>query len=153
MPHAWPVGWLPRVPAAQCKPGRHALPHACALHAMPPSRHRHCLFPCPQALSDFKESWQYLPEQIALEVHFSLGAGMFPITTAKNSPQMTLLFSHLANLGYAVVARDDNPIASLGCCSEFTFLRVEESQLAAVVQAPGRRRRLHRRLHHAQRAQ
>jgi hypothetical protein len=105
-----------------------------------------------QALADFKESWQYLPEQIALEVHFSLGSGVFPITAARNSPQMTLLFSHLANLGYAVVARDDNLISNLGCCSEFTFLRVEESQLASLVKVPGGRRRLHRRLKHAKRA-
>jgi hypothetical protein len=100
----------------------------------------------PQALADFKESWQHLPEQIALEVHFSLGSGVFPASAAKNSPQMTLLFSHLANLGYAVVARDDNAGANLGCCSEFTFIRVEESQLAVIQGTGGVKRLLHRRL-------
>ncbi len=83
-------------------------------------------------------------------MHFSLGSGVFPATAAKNSPQMTLLFSHLANLGYAVVARDDNPHANLGCCSEFTFLRVEnrlhgaESQLGAIIK--GTVKKLMRRL-------
>ncbi len=79
---------------------------------------------CLQALAEFKEHWHGLPEQIALEVHFGPG-GVFPVTVAKNVPQMSLLISHLANLGYAIVSRDDNMIGNIGCCSELTFLKVE----------------------------
>ncbi len=38
---------------------------------------------------------------------------------------MSLLFMHMASLRYAVVAREDNPDTKIGCCSEYTFLRVE----------------------------
>jgi hypothetical protein len=78
-----------------------------------------------QALSGFMETWGNLPEQIALEVHLYHGSKAVRTTTAKNKQQLSLLFGHLANLGYAVVLRDDNPHANVGCCSEFTFLRVE----------------------------
>jgi len=37
---------------------------------------------------------------------------------------MALLFGHMAHLGYAVVAREDNTAGTAGCCAEFTFLRV-----------------------------
>ena len=44
---------------------------------------------------------------------------------------MALIFSHLANLGYAPVARDDNMQGDRGCCSEFSFLQVERQLPAA----------------------
>ncbi len=43
---------------------------------------------------------------------------------------MSLLFMHLANLGYGVLSREDNPYNQLGCCSEYSFLRVETTPLA-----------------------
>ncbi len=98
------------------------------------------LLPAPlllQALGEIKEHWHGLPEQIALEVHFSLPGQGFPDSAAKNGPQMSLLFSHLANLGYAVVARDDNPHMNLGCCAEFTFLKVENRLRVAEVGPDG----------------
>jgi hypothetical protein len=81
-----------------------------------------------QVLAELRESWNNLPEQIALEVHFALGGkwtNLFAPSAAKISAQGSMLFSHLANLGYAVVSREDNPDLNTGCCSEFTFLRVE----------------------------
>jgi hypothetical protein len=49
---------------------------------------------------------------------------------AKNQVQMSLLFMHLANLGYGILSREDNPYNQLGCCSEYSFLRVETTPLA-----------------------
>jgi len=39
--------------------------------------------------------------------------------------ELAVFFTHLADLGYAVVSRDDNPQSREGCCSEFTLLRAE----------------------------
>jgi hypothetical protein len=49
---------------------------------------------------------------------------------AKNQAQMSLLFMHLANLGYGILSREDNPYNSLGCCAEYSFLRVETTPVA-----------------------
>lgn len=39
-----------------------------------------------------------------------------------------MFFEYLAELGYAVVSREDNPLSlpGTGCCSEFTLVRVEQ---------------------------
>ena len=39
--------------------------------------------------------------------------------------ELAVFFSHFANLGYALISREDNP-AGLHCCAEFTLLRVEQ---------------------------
>ena len=54
--------------------------------------------------------------------------GRLPITALRQSlglAEVSLMFSHLANLGYAVVHKEPNPT---GCseCFEFTLLRVEQ---------------------------
>ncbi len=72
-----------------------------------------------------------LPAQIVAELHFHTveeERELAPMV-ARSAPQMGLLFLHLANLGYGPVAREDNPNAGLGCCSEVTFVRVEGNQL------------------------
>ena len=38
-------------------------------------------------------------------------------------PEIALLFTHMANLGYAIVAKENNPECT--SCSEFTLLHVE----------------------------
>jgi hypothetical protein len=38
--------------------------------------------------------------------------------------EMAIAFAHLADLGYAIVSREDNIYCN--CCSEFTFLRVQQ---------------------------
>lgn len=43
---------------------------------------------------------------------------------AKNLSQMSLMFAHLSNLGYAIFNRADNA-SPFGDCSEYSFLRVE----------------------------
>ena len=40
---------------------------------------------------------------------------------------MSILFYHLAKLGYAPFSRDDN--LGDGCCSEYSLLRVEEASI------------------------
>eukprot|EP00808_Paulinella_micropora_P017032 g2133.t1 len=70
-----------------------------------------------------------LPTQLALEVHFAhhtLGP-QGEKAAAKQSPHMSLLFAHLAILGYAIVSREDNMYLHSGCCSEFSFLLVENN--------------------------
>lgn len=37
---------------------------------------------------------------------------------------LSLLFGHLARLGYGIVSREDNPIGK--CCSEFLLLKVAD---------------------------
>jgi hypothetical protein len=76
--------------------------------------------------------------QIGVEVHFQIARGdpmesrgwtgglnFGDAPAAWSSSHMSLTFLHLANLGYAPIFREDNPWGNLGCCSEFTFLRVE----------------------------
>jgi hypothetical protein len=56
---------------------------------------------------------------------------------------MALLFYHLATLGYGIVSREDNMWGLKGCCSEFTFLLVEQhhrhQRLVSVVGPDGQR--------------
>lgn len=70
------------------------------------------------------------PAQVLIEVHFGRDDGngnVYPTAvSAKNLSQMSLLFAHLANLGYAIFYRCDNFVSNIGCCSEFSLLRVEE---------------------------
>lgn len=42
--------------------------------------------------------------------------------------ELAVFFEYLAELGYAVVSREDNPLSlpGTGCCSEFTLVRVEQ---------------------------
>jgi hypothetical protein len=87
---------------------------------------------CAQAMSDLRENTQGLPEQIAIELHFTGGAqwaNHIPVVAAKNQVQMSLFFLHMANLGYGIISREDNPDANIGCCSEYSFLRVEQMTL------------------------
>ncbi|KAI3432632.1 hypothetical protein D9Q98_004178 [Chlorella vulgaris] len=85
---------------------------------------------------DLKSSCAF-PMQISMEVHYH---SLYLFTSFHNKPQywdnmvwtmhqlslaeLAVFFQHIANLGYAIVSRDDNPLGR-GCCSEFTFLRVE----------------------------
>eukprot|EP00808_Paulinella_micropora_P010207 g67526.t1 len=78
-----------------------------------------------QVLGELKES-DLLPTQLALEVHFSDKTVIGHMVAAKLSSQMSLLFFHLASLGYAIISREDNPFWNRGCCSEFSFLLVED---------------------------
>ena len=48
-----------------------------------------------------------------------------PQVAAKNQAHMSLMFLHMANLGYGVVSREDNGWNNIGCCSEYSFLKVE----------------------------
>jgi hypothetical protein len=107
----------------------------------PPSIIMHGVLAYLQALGDLRESGQGLPEQILAEVHFQIQPGQFekdiPPVAAKNQAQMSLLFSHLANLGYGITSREDNGYQNLGCCSEFSFLRVETTTSLLYPEAQG----------------
>lgn len=83
-----------------------------------------------QYLSLFQKLWVCCAcvLQILVELHFSVGPSTEPgaiIPRAKSLPQMSLLFAHLANLGYGISYRADNMLDNIGCCSEFSLLRVE----------------------------
>jgi hypothetical protein len=39
--------------------------------------------------------------------------------------ELAVWFGHFANLGYALISREDNPYG-MHCCAEFTLLRVEQ---------------------------
>lgn len=78
--------------------------------------------------------------QIGVEFHFQLAHAVamnqvwqtglgFP-TGAWTSSHMSLAFLHMANLGYAPIFREDNPWENLGCCAEFTFLKVEATNVS-----------------------
>jgi hypothetical protein len=55
----------------------------------------------------------------------------------RDAAQLGLLLLHMANLGYGIVARDDNLVTNdVACCTEVTFLRVEDRSRLG----PGRRR-------------
>jgi hypothetical protein len=62
-----------------------------------------------------------LPSEIAVEVHVETQrqTGYWPGTAG----QLALMFSHLANLGYASYSQELNPVAP-HCCSEFTMIRL-----------------------------
>lgn len=51
---------------------------------------------------------------------------------AKNLPQMSIIFAHLSNLGYAIFNRADNVMSPFGDSSEFSFLRVEGTHHSSV---------------------
>lgn len=88
---------------------------------------------------DVMSSWRhdspYLPEQIAMELHYDgiysgtpsylnkeeWGNLLWPMHKASLS-ELSLFVSHIASMGYAIVSREDNNIAHH--CSELTFLRV-----------------------------
>eukprot|EP00877_Chromochloris_zofingiensis_P010958 jgi/Chrzof1/6115/Cz17g10100.t1 len=73
------------------------------------------------AMSELSELDVHLPQQLSMEVH-SGSFGDFQVTPTS----LAVFFGHIANLGYGIVSKEDNPIAGSGCCSEFTFLRVQD---------------------------
>jgi hypothetical protein len=88
--------------------------------------------PTPQALAELQETNPSLPEQIVVELHFTTGAKHnwnMRGEAARNQFQMSMLFMHMFNLGYGIVAKEENRNA-VGCCAEYTFLRVEQTVLA-----------------------
>eukprot|EP00245_Coleochaete_scutata_P018775 TRINITY_DN9942_c0_g1_i1.p1 TRINITY_DN9942_c0_g1~~TRINITY_DN9942_c0_g1_i1.p1 ORF type:complete len:169 (+),score=29.46 TRINITY_DN9942_c0_g1_i1:2-508(+) len=78
-------------------------------------------------LSAWKESMTDLPQQLCLEVHAIapvLGERSYSRSNPKEMrlAELALFFNHMADLGYGIVSREDNPITVM--CSEFTFFRV-----------------------------
>ncbi|KAL4425792.1 hypothetical protein ABPG75_009808 [Micractinium tetrahymenae] len=77
-----------------------------------------------------------LPMQIAMEVHYSrlYASDMNPRNFANlfwslhelSLGELAVFFGHFADLGYAVVSREDNIEWGLHCCAEFTLLKVEQ---------------------------
>lgn len=82
----------------------------------------------------------HFPDQISVEIHWNSLYGFTPFHKDRNSwehmvwpmhelslAELVVVFAHLAELGYGIVSREDNPDAKnfRGCCSEFTFIRVE----------------------------
>lgn len=81
--------------------------------------------------------YKHLPEQLSFEVHYAnLYAGTKHFRNASSDgdliwagikevslAQLSLMFLHLANLGYAIVSREEN--VRCGNCVEFTMMRVE----------------------------
>jgi hypothetical protein len=79
--------------------------------------------------------------QIGVEFHFQIAPtwdaprnlttpwteGLSFPTAAWTTSHMALAFLHLANLGYAPLYREDNMWEDAGCCSEFSFLKVEQA--------------------------
>lgn len=68
------------------------------------------------------DTWQRednLPSQLAIELHFAEPGR--PSQRDSTWAEMSMMFLHLANLGYASISRDDNFHGN--CCSEFTFIR------------------------------
>ena len=61
-----------------------------------------------------------LPDQLALEVHFG-GEGR-PTIRDSSWSEMSMMFLHLANIGYAPSSRDDNFFGR--CCTEYGFIRL-----------------------------
>ena len=57
--------------------------------------------------------------QIGIELHMAPNY----FNSQRTSIHMSVLFLHMANLGYAPYSRDDNFHGD--CCSEYSFLRVE----------------------------
>lgn len=88
----------------------------------------------------FKDSCRF-PAQIAIELHWTALYQMTAFLRDRHSWQhmiwpmhdlslaeLAVFFEYLAELGYAVVSREDNPLSlpGTGCCSEFTLVRVEQ---------------------------
>jgi len=86
-------------------------------------------------LSDWKHDSPYLPMQIAMELHYDgiydgtpsflntedWGNLLWPMHKPALS-ELSLFLSHIANMGYGIVSREDNAICPH--CSELTLLRV-----------------------------
>ena len=72
-------------------------------------------------LSELKEHGN-LPAQISVEFHF------FPATYQGPDHRMTILFIHLAHLGYAAFSKELNMLCE--CCCEFSFLNVHDKPFA-----------------------
>ena len=86
-------------------------------------------------MSSWKHDSPYLPEQIAMELHYDgiyfgtpsflnkedWGNLLWPMHKASLS-ELSLFMAHVASMGYAIVSREDNAIAHH--CSELTLLRV-----------------------------
>ena len=58
-------------------------------------------------------------ERLYFNVYISTG----PVANLGFS-DLSLFFSHLAGLGYAVLSRENNPYGS--CCAEFLLLKTED---------------------------
>lgn len=87
-------------------------------------------------LGDFKRFYP-LPKMISMEIHYrALYSGTTSYQNASDwdnlfwplhdlsTAEMALFMSHMANLGYGIISREDNP----GCphCSELTLVNVKE---------------------------
>lgn len=78
--------------------------------------------------SGWRETNANLPLQVSFELHY---ADLFAIQSGVgswgreqlSSLQLTVLFAHITNLGYAIVSKEDNPACPH--CSEFTLLRIQ----------------------------
>eukprot|EP00798_Chlamydomonas_sp_ICE-L_P006840 gene6840-30816_t len=71
-------------------------------------------------LEDWIETDPVLPFQLSIEMHFK---PIGPAPFARES-EMILLFTHLYNLGYAIVSKENNMIGD--CCAEYTLIRIEK---------------------------
>ncbi|KAG2427614.1 hypothetical protein HXX76_012267 [Chlamydomonas incerta] len=86
--------------------------------------------------ASWNEYTRFLPEQIAVEVHWHHGitnsAGLQPQwgRSLFGVMDLSLFFMHLANLGYGIVNKEDNPACP--SCSEFTLFRVEANARVAI---------------------
>ncbi len=83
--------------------------------------------------------YKHLPEQLVFELHYAhlyFGTSNYKNTSAEGNMvwpgiqevslgQLSLLFLHLANLGYGIV----NLERGCGHCGEFTLLRVESPEM------------------------
>jgi Methyltransferase domain len=92
-------------------------------------------------LSMWNTSYKHLPAQLSFEVHFqhlyygskyyknrlagSHETLVWPGISEVTMCQLSLLFFHLANLGYGIVNQEPN--YACGYCSEFTLMRVERT--------------------------
>lgn len=70
-----------------------------------------------------------LPTQVVVEVHVVARTALanWPVGTplTHNQAEAAVLFMHMASLGYALVAKELNPVGD--CCAEYTFLLVENT--------------------------
>lgn len=85
--------------------------------------------------SEWKIGSAILPAQIALELHWNdiyFGSSSFKKANEFSNllwpeheitlSDMSLLVGHMANIGYAIVSREDNPLCAH--CTELTLIRV-----------------------------
>ncbi|KAG2494265.1 hypothetical protein HYH03_007620 [Edaphochlamys debaryana] len=83
--------------------------------------------------AEWAENTPHLPEQIAVEIHYlsygnklSAGFPLFGRLPGFTVTDLALFFGHMANLGYGIVSKEDNP--ECPDCSEYTLYRVESSR-------------------------